>query len=271
MENLRITKGGKLVETYLHYDEEKEEGEYRDRDVTSSAVSRMFEYCDLDDDVTLKDIFLLLNTELEIFDCIIRNWCKDIVTEGLTQPEKPYDISDETEAIEYLELYWHFEKNKHDETDERLHGLNFPDFHDIRVERQQNQYFDWKNKDGSPAVMHAKGERTNWGISFTPANELINIPVKLNRDAKVYRTDYTKRTSHGEIGDKDFNITWEEGADQDKVVAELRDIEYTLGHILYGIIWKMSFHGGPDKRDAAKDNLDRISDEVKEQYDKGEL
>lgn len=260
MEGLQIVKGGKLIETYWHYDEEKDKGSYKTKDVTDQAIRNLYSYCDLEEGVTLKDVFLLLNSELDIFDAVLGNWCKEIVNEGLTKPEKLYDTTDE-EAIEFLELYWGLESDKHEGNDETLLGFNFPNFHGIGIERKKDCYFDWNNKDGSKAIMHSKGERTPWAIEYTPTNELINIPVKLKRDAKVYRTDYSKYTMGKEIGEG----TWEPGADNNKVVAELDHIQYTLGHILQGIIWELSFSGGPEDRDDKAKEIKKMADDINEE------
>ena len=144
-------------------------------------------------------------------------------------------------------------------------GFSFPDLNGVGIKRTKNEYFDWKNKDGSPAIEWKKGERTPWGVSFTPANELINIPVILNGSAKVYRTDYTKFHVQGEIGDKHRTSYWEEGADNSKVVAELDHIQFTLGHILYGLIWELTWHGNPKDRDSMSTKLKDMVKDIKEE------
>jgi hypothetical protein len=73
MEKLQIRKGGKLVDTRWIYDREKDQGEYQEFDVTDKAVRHLFDICYLAEDVTLKDLFLLLNTNLEQFDLIFGN------------------------------------------------------------------------------------------------------------------------------------------------------------------------------------------------------
>ena len=113
MEGLRITKGGKLIETRWVYDEGKSEGDYKKVDVSDQAIRLLYSYCDLEEGVTLKDVFLLLNSEIDVFDAVIGNWCKELVTEGLTKPAKPYDLTNE-EAVEFLELKWSFTQDKHD-------------------------------------------------------------------------------------------------------------------------------------------------------------
>jgi hypothetical protein len=124
-EGLQIRKDGKLFKTRWVYDEAKEEGSWVATEVTERAVTLLFERCDVEDGVTVRDVFLLLNTELEIFDTIIGNWCKDIVTEGL----KPKGNNDFTDGIEFLELYWHIYKDSDYDTKKSFFGgYLFPQF-----------------------------------------------------------------------------------------------------------------------------------------------
>lgn len=244
-EKLEIRKGGKLVETKWVYDRAKGEGEYVDKDVTDSALRRFFDLCELEEGVTLKDIFLLMNTELDVFDAVIGNWCKEIVTEGLTQPEKPYDLTDE-EAIEFLELYWHVSYDDGSQFGPSFYGYHRADFHGIGIARTKDAYHDWVNADGSKDIMYKKGERTPWGISFTPANELINIPVILAKEFNVFN-------ENTDAPIEKYN----------EIVATFKNPTFSLGHILHGIIWELSFHGGPDKRDDMKKEVFDIVDDIK--------
>lgn len=245
-EKLQIRKGGKLQQTKWVYDKEKEEGQYVDTDVTDKAFFKMNEVCEIEEGVTLGDIFTLINTELELFDSVIGNWCKDIVTEGLTKPAKAYDLTDE-EAIEFLELYWHLEYDDGSEYGPSFSGYHRADFHGVGIERKVDKCFDWIDKEtGKPAIMYKAGERTPWGISFTPANEMINIPVKLNGEVNVFNSNTDAPT------DK-----------YHEVVHTYKGATFTLHNILYGILWEMSFHGGPEKRNEFKDELNDIVEDIK--------
>lgn len=249
-ETLRIKKGGKLVETKWVYDHAKQEGEYQDFDRTSTAVRHMFEQCELEEGVTLKDIFLLLNSELEVFDAVIGNWCQEIVTEGLTQPAKPYDLTDE-EAVEFLDLRWDWYYDDASQYGPSFYGHGRPNLGGTGIARTKVKYFDWNDKNGNPEVEYNIGDRTPWAISFTPANELINVPVRLMNEAVVY-DDNT---------DKGFDVQNKTG--YGFPIATYKNPTFTLGNILYGIIWELSFFGGPDKRQEKKDELFKIVDDIK--------
>lgn len=234
MESLKITKGGKLIETEWVYDEAKKEGSYVSTDVTDQGIRHLLNGATLDEGVTLKDIFLFLNTELDIYDSIIGNWCKDIVTEGLTQPEKIFNGYNPDE-IEYLELYW----NLHQQA-EGTYGLVRPDFHGVGWVLQQDKLFEWGE------VEWPKGQRIPWGLSFTPTNELINLPLKLNPELDVYDDDH-------------------DSADWGKKLFTVKKPDFKLVDILNGVIWELSFHGGPPSRQKLRDELHEAVDKIKKE------
>lgn len=235
-EKLEIRKGGKLVQTKWVYDKVAKKGEYVDFDRTDNALRHIWDNCVLSPDVTLRDIFLLINTEIDVFDAIIGNWCKEIVTEGLTQPAKPYDLTKyDPEQIEYLELRYTPEYDDDGNGGEELMGIHRPDFGGVGIELQN---------DGDQEH-YKKGDRIPWGISFSKANDLINIPVKLADKFDIY----------------EGILKWKAG-EGPKLLGSFKNPPYTLGGILEGIIWEMSFHGGPEKRDTfsteLKDTVARI-------------
>ncbi len=238
-EKIEIRKGGRLIETKWVYDKEAKKGAYEEFDITDKAIRHLFEPCQLADDVTLRDIFELMNTELQVFDAVLGNWCEEIVTEGLTQPAKPYDLSKyDPEQIEYLELRYTPEYDLDGDDKNAFYGFHRPDFGGTGVVLQN---------DGDQEH-YKKGERIPWGVSFSKANDLINIPVKLSDKFVVY----------------EGIMKWDKSKGPgDRKLAEFENPSYTLGGILEGIVWEMSFHGGPEKRNEFhKELLDRV-DEIK--------
>ena len=210
---VRIAKNGKLIEVDLYNQES---------DVTDTAIRYLFEPCTLEEGVTLKDIFLLLNSNLAMFDTVLGNWCCDIVTEGLSQPAKVFNGYNKDE-IEYLELCYYAHYNDKEKCE--FHGTHRPDFGGIGWELRENVYHDWDDKEtGSKAIEYEKGSRISWSLSYTPSSEIINLPVKLSNKMAVYNSDTT-----------DGNYM--------KELYHFMDPEYTLGEILNGIIWELSFHG----------------------------
>jgi|SRR5581483_223364 len=230
-QGLVLVKGGKLLHTEWVYDREKKKGSYVTSEVTNTAPALLFEYCDLAEDVTLKDIFLLLNTHLDIFDSILGNFCKAIVTEALTGPEPVKD----TIEIEYLELYKVYHVNFEDK---ETYGGAHPYFGGIGFEEKEDRY------DSGGNLMQLKGQRINWGVSFSKPSYLAQYPVKLNRQLKFYDDTSGSPTAFQEIACYD-------------------GISYTLGDILYGILWELSFYGNPAETQEMKAEIDRRVEEIK--------
>lgn len=234
-EGLQIRKGGKLIKTKWVFDHTKDEGSYVEKDITDNAISHLFDDCDLEEGVTLRDIFLVMNKELKLFDAVLRNWCEEIVTEGLTKPAKVVGQYGPDE-IEYLEL----SKCIHyDKTEKQCNSSSRPDFGGVGYELKEDKLHSWGE------VEWPKGHRIPWGISFSAANDLIDLPVKLDKRLKVYNDDHT--SSPKEYGQE---------------LASYDGVSYTLGEILHGIIWELSFHGGPVEREKAGDELRKTADEV---------
>jgi hypothetical protein len=193
-DTLIIQPGGKLVSKYWVYDDTSEKGEWKYDDVTNTAICRLFDRCTLDEQTTLRDVLLLLNTNLPMFDLIIGNWCKEYVCEGLAeQVEK-------NENVSYLELYWLLEFFE-DEDDKYTEGNRFPSFHGVGLDANENY--------------------GNINIGMIPVNEISHLNIKLN-------DLYFVSNDTGEVF--------------------YRNPEYTLGQILYGIIWELSFLGNPNSR-----------------------
>ena len=190
MSKVRIKRGGTVVKVDWNTD-----------DPTETPVEwvphYLFDHCELEEGVTLRDIFLVLQDQIEIYEITIGNWVKEIVAEGLSGKEGKTDL-------DFLQLTWYLE---HDVKKNELTGFIRPDFSGVG-----------KGKDS---------DTTSFAVEFTPTYEMIDLPVKLNPEIHLLR----------EEGRKWENTTHKGGA-------------FTLGHVLHGIIWELSFMGGPADRDA---------------------
>jgi hypothetical protein len=205
-ETLTIKKGGKLARTGWKGDT------WVTEDVTDRAISLLFEQCDLEEGVTLRDLFLLLNTELEIFDCVLGNWCKEIVQEGLAAP------STRNLGFDKLELYWHIGTTTEDGKT-RLFGHHFPEFHGVGKADENDRYY-------------PVGERISYSLSFLSSSDLVDLPLELCTESKLFDED-----------------------DWQKQPTPLGEAPFTLGQILYGVLWELSFYGAPEDRDARGEEL----------------
>lgn len=241
-DTLIITKGGKLVNNYWNGDLMK----YVQVDVTDKAICKINNHCILDDDVTLEDVFLLLNTEIDVFDAMIGNWCKDYVEEGLkhvinmTKDKASIYNPDE---IEYLELNWDFYYDDNTKYGQSFYGHDKPSFGGVGFKLKEDKLCEWKDKDGTDIIEWNKGSRIPWSLMGTPVYELKHLPVKLKDEIKVYN-DNTES--------KDFH----------KIINTYKGASFTLHNILYGIIWELSFHGSPTKTIKFREEINKSVKEI---------
>lgn len=230
---LELKGGPCLLKKRWHYDEETEEGGYRESDVTRHAVAYLFETVTLAEDVTLADLFRLLDMNPELLQVYQRNWAKELLDEVkdlLSAPASLQNTAYDPQALEYLELYQLWELDSVSGELDPLHRLNF---HGIGVELLED------SADG----FEKKGSRIQWGISFTSPRELLHLPLRINPDVRVCESNLdSARNGHELVRYKNPGVT--------------------LGQVIEGVLWELSFHGGPEERQADKEELTRRCDEV---------
>ena len=201
-------------------------------DRSAHAPMHMYDACTLDADVTLRDVFLLMNRHIKTFDAIIGNHCEAIVKSGLSKRSRR---NTKTDDIDYLELYFEITEEKNFKGDDReTTGLRFPNLHGSGVLKKD-----------SPDGHGKKGDIQHWAIELTEAWKLAAYPLKLRTTVQVARHK-SKAT---------------------KTLTTLSHPECSLGQILYAIIWELSFYGPPVKMMKFRDELKRRIKESK--HDKG--
>ena len=211
---LIIKKGGLLIE-------KDENG--KERDVTHEACRSLFDTCELEDNLTLRDIFLLLNKDLKFYDLVFASWTEEIVTEGLTRVSNADD-----REIEYLELKKYGEFDIWEDRKE-FNGFDLPSFHGVG-----------KDTDGI---------EIGYAIELQPVSEIIDLPIKLNKEVKVYEVDYRDKKNYPR---KEYNFG---------------ECSFTLSQILYGIMWELSFFGSPENRDKMSSEILNRAEEAKKQLE----
>jgi hypothetical protein len=220
IDHIEVRSGGKLFRVDWIYDEELEEGAWVEEEITEKAPFYLFyPECELNDDVTLRDIFLLLKQDLPLYTVVIGNWVEEFVEEAF----RPLPDDFEETEVEYLEVYWWLEYDK-----EYFSGLDFPSFHGI----------------GGSEVW---GDDINYSMSWTPVNEMLDLPLR--------------QRTHLSLCDKTESFPGE--------VKEILGPSYTLGQIMYGIIWDISFYGGPESRDKTRCGVMEDVEDIKSGKAKG--
>lgn len=207
---------GLIIKPGGHIERKKwEDGGYVVQDVTDSGPLHLMEPCVLEDGVTLRDIFVILKRDIDLYSIIINNWVEEIVEEGLSGKAPAKDDT----SVDFLELYWEIEAEVG--KDPEFGGHLFPSFHGWGT---------WPEDGHTPA-----GHKGGIAVDFSPSYELIDLPVKL-RDAVGFSVEKNYRSKPGDR-------------------QEYPGATYSLFHILYAIIWELSFAGGPDDRAAKLEKL----------------
>lgn len=225
MECVRIKKGGKLSKTSW----DGESGQYVTVDVTDPTFLYLHMPCELDDDVTLRDVLVILKNDMEMYSILLRNWVDELVEEGLAESVN------KSNNLDYLELYWAFEKTTYKGATE-FSGHFFPQFHG------------WGTWD-DPAAGGGKG---GIAIEFTPVNELADVPLRLREGVEITHNNLDAKWS-----------TLAELATQEDPAVVIQACPYSLFHILYGIVWELSFCGSPKDRDIRAKELRDTVEKVK--------
>jgi hypothetical protein len=147
----------------------------------------------------------------------------------------------DSEGLEYLELYQTWSKNS---ATGEISGHHRLDFHGIGYElREDIMQDDW--------VMHPKGSRISWAVEMTPLVELLNLPLRLNPEVIVSEDD-TKSGNYM------------------KRLETLRMSTPTLVQLVHGILWELSFCGGPEDMLEKKEELKQLMAEVDDAIEKGD-
>jgi len=216
---LILKKGGRLAG--------HEYGKTRMRDRTAAASTHLFDHCELDKDVTLRDVFLLLKRNIKLYDAIFGNWCREIVASGLS---KRFKHDPKTDDMDFLELYCDI--TEHDS------GKKYP----VETSGFRRLSFDGvgKLKKNSEDGYGKKGQTIRFGVELTEPWKLTSYPLKLRKTIEIRR----------------------ELPKKNEVVATFRNPEFTLGDILYGIIWELSFYGPPDKAKKFAESLNKMREDI---------
>lgn len=212
---LVLQPGPVLLRYEWQFNESCDKGSYVAHDVTSHATQFLFEAVALDPGITLYDIFTLLGTAPLLTDVFAGYWAAELLDEfnsaRCRTPAPAFDPG----GIEYLELYqvWQSSNDELHPT-HRLHfrGLGYPLPSDV-------------THDGTP-LYHA-GERIVWGLAGLSPRHIAHLPVRINGHVIIYSDDPR---------DHDFEF------------PRVTNHDVTLGQVLDGILFELSFHGSPAER-----------------------
>lgn len=162
---LTLKKGGVLIHQHSEYDEVKEKRKNVTKDVTKTATGHLFEECNLVKGITLRDIFLLLQRDLDFYDNVFGNWCKEIVEDAFANQSKP------SEDFLHLELYT---TNMIYKVGKKHNGdsYQFPSFHAWGIHQGSESGYSLLGQEvGSLLDLPVKLKGSYLSIHDEPANE----------------------------------------------------------------------------------------------------
>jgi hypothetical protein len=232
MQDLILQPGPALIARSWRTDDVHESGRWHELDATDRAHEFLFALVTLDSAVTLGDIFRLLDASPVLKQVFRRNFSEMLCFEARKGPfdAEPSD-SVSPEGIEFLELQhqWHLDTSQQTYSSTQrlqLHGVGF--------ELQAD----------APSYFRKQGERIHWSVSLTPLRELLALPIRVNPELRVMEDDVNAKA----FGDE---------------ILKGKHPEVTLGQVIDGVIYEISFHGGPQERAEFRSGLDTQLAEIK--------
>ena len=226
MNDLILHAGPTLVARTWETDGKHEDGRWREVDVTDCAHERLFEFVTMDSAVTVGDIFRLLDASPLLQRVFRRDFAEELCAEARKWPVTAANTTSDSaadERIEYLELYqqWSFD------TATCVYGSTQRlQLHGIGIELQED----------SAEHGRKKGERIHWSISLTPLRELLPLPLLVNPEVQITEDDLNAKAYGDEI-------------------TRARHPDVTLGQVVHGVLWELSFHGAPEMQSDVMEEL----------------
>lgn len=213
MDNLVLAPGPLLLWRDLHREDSERPVA---TDVGERAIEFLFEPVTLDERLTLGDVFRLLEQCPVLQQVFRRDFARELCAEARKGPLPPSRGSDpeEVAGIEHLELCWSWQLDTGSGTYSGVHHL---DLYGIGHVLEAD----------APAYGVDEGGRIRWSVSLVPLRELLDLPLRLRDTFDVTEDDIDAKAYGGAI-------------------ASGKCQEVLLGQVIHGILWELSFHGGPE-------------------------
>lgn len=231
MQHLILRPGPQLVMRAFRPEPDDTGRRLNEVDVTGRAHELLFELITVHAETTLADIFRLMEASPLLQKFYRRDFAEELCAEarkGAAEP--PARERAAHEGIEFLELYqqWGLDTSTNEYSGMQrlhLHGIGHELAEDLPEERRK------------------KGERIEWSVSLTPLRELLALPVRVKAEVRITEEDATAKAYMSEI-------------------RRARCNGVTLGQLIHGLLWELSFHGGPREQREVSDDLKRRVAEV---------
>ena len=207
------------------------DGHLIDENVTSRAHEFLFEHVTLRNEVTLGDVFALMEASPLLQQFYRRDFAHELCEEARKGPiNESQGVAVEHEGIAFLELYqqWGLDTSTNEYSGTQhlpLHGLG----HELAEDM--------------PEQGCRRGERIAWSLSLTPLRQLLNLPIRINAEVRITEDDVDAKAHGHEI-------------------QRARNPGVSLGQVIHGLLWELSFHGGPQEQLELSDSLKRQVAEI---------
>lgn len=173
-EGLIFLPGGRLVETRHCYDESINKVNYQYFDVSENATRLLMHNILFHPEIKLKDLFIFIQRNSSLFNIIVNKSCEALCKIALTNI-KIWKNNPSNDNIAYLELF-------------RFMELPNNSGQDCEVGRIYFHGVGYTNK------LNTKPQC--WDVSFTPINEISDIPLRLNYTFEVTIDNKITEYSH---------------------------------------------------------------------------
>ena len=208
------------------------EQEFTTTDVAERAIEFLFEPVALSPRLTVGDVLGLLDRCPDLCKVFRRDFAEEICAEACKGPLPQQSAADsEAGGIEFVELYWSWRQNS---SNAMFSGTQHLGLHGLGPVQQVDV----------PDLGAKAGERVKWSLSFTPLRELLALPLRLNQDMRIVEDDMDAYA-------------------YDDPIATAQCAEVLLGQVIRGVLYELSFHGGPQAQAELREELQSRADEVK--------
>jgi len=219
-----------------------------------SIIPHLNEYIHVDDDVTLVDIFLALDSDKELIDIVFGSHMGhnpilpfiDEIKSGC-MPESKLDL-------DYIEVAWVIDQfyykdfyEKFKDTDDGLFGpIEKPTGDEVNEITVYIDVFGWGKRDEEDAAVEGEKQssHTSYAIEFTSLYKIKHAPVKLNRQFSIIKTGYA--------------------SDKSSEVVIDGEREFTVFEFFGAILSEFTFAGSPEERDKQWDKISDFKDQIDE-------
>jgi hypothetical protein len=231
MQHLILRPGPQLLMRAFRPEPDDTGSRLKEVGVTGRAYELLFELVTVHAETTFADIFRLMEASPLLQTFYRRDFAEELCAEARKGAAAPSPSGQAArESIEFLELYqeWELDTSTNEYSGMQrlhLHGIGHELAEDLPEERKK------------------KGERIEWSVSLTPLRELLSLPVRVKDEVRITEEDATAKAYMCEI-------------------RRARCADVTLGQVIHGLVWELSFHGGPQEQLEVSEDLKRQVAEI---------